>query len=277
MGTSLASWLAARGAHLQAVAGRGLPSGDPAPGAVELAARLGGRAVRLDELATAGDGLLLIAIPDGALPAVAGGLAAREQAAVALHTAGAVPAAALAVLAGSTAIGSLHPLKAFPHPLPEVAEAAGVVFGIDGDPAAQALATTLAGAWGSQVVVIPPERRLLYHFAATFAAGGVVTLLAAACELAGRLGLPAAVADGYLDLARGALRNVEAASPQAAITGPVARGDARAVTLALDELARAAPDLLPTALAVGLETVRQVQRNSSSNSAYQAVKGALER
>lgn len=277
VGASLASWLVARGARLRSVAGRGLPSSDPASGAAELAARLGGRAVQIDELSTAGDGLLLIAVPDGALPGVAEGLAARRQAAVALHTAGAVPAAALSALAGSTAIGSLHPLKAFPRPLPEVAEAAGVVFGIDGDPAAQALASRIADAWEAKVVVIPPQRRLLYHFAATFAAGGVVTLLAAACELAGRLGLPAAVAEGYLELARGALGNVEPASPQAAITGPVARGDAAALAAALDQLGREAPELLPTALAIGRETLRQVQRNSSSNSAYQAVKGALER
>jgi predicted short-subunit dehydrogenase-like oxidoreductase (DUF2520 family) len=250
---------------------------------VALATRLAGRAARLDDLSTAGDGLLVLAVPDAALASVVERLAAREQAAVALHTAGASPAAALAELAGSaarprsTAIGSFHPLKAFPRPLHEVAEAAGVVFGVDGDPAAQALARQIAAAWEAKVVVIPPERRLLYHFAATFAAGGVVTLLAAACELADRLGLPSAVAEGYLELARGALRHVDPASPRSAITGPVARGDATTVALALDELSRAAPDLLPTALAIGRETLRQVQRNSSSNSAYQAVKGALER
>ena len=86
------------------------------------------------------------------------------------------------------------------------------------------------------------------------------------------------MADGYLELARGALDNVETgASRQAAITGPVARGDAATVGRRLRERRRAAPDLAPAALAVARETLRQVQRNPSSNSAYEELNEALQR
>ncbi len=257
VGTSLASWLVARGARQAIVAGK---------------------TARLGELSTAGDGLLLIAVPDGELPAVAAALAARRQAPVALHTAGALPAAVLSPLAAlGTAIGSLHPLKAFPRALPEVDEAAGVVFGIDGDPPAQVLARRITDAWAARAVPVPPESRALYHFAATLAAGGVVTVLSLACELAGRLELPEPVAEGYLALARGALGSTEARAPQASITGPLARGDAAAVESGFAALTRAAPDLVPAALALAHATLGQVRRNPRAPATYQEVGQTLER
>src|SRR5882672_1027417 len=83
VGRSLAAWAQARGARCVAAAGR-----NEAPG-----------------LATAGQGLLLLAVPDAALAAVAAGLAARPQAAVALHTAGSLDAEVLAPLrSGGTAV-----------------------------------------------------------------------------------------------------------------------------------------------------------------------------
>src|SRR5687768_17323321 len=90
------------------------------------------------DLASGGQDLLLIAVSDPALPEVAAILAQRPQAAVALHTSGCLDASVLAPLreAGS-AVGSLHPLKAFPRPLPAPAEARGVFFAVDGDPPAR--------------------------------------------------------------------------------------------------------------------------------------------
>ena len=74
---------------------------------------------------------------------------------------------------------------------------------MDGDPEARDLAFRLAAAWGAEAAEVPAAARPLYHFAATLAAGGVVTLLAAAEEIAERLGLPEAVTRGYLELCTG--------------------------------------------------------------------------
>jgi predicted short-subunit dehydrogenase-like oxidoreductase (DUF2520 family) len=243
VGRSLAAWMQAAGAELVRMAGRG-------------------------GLSTAGEDLLLVAVPDGELEGAAAALAARPQARVALHTAGALDAAALAALAaGGTAVGSLHPLKAFPTVLPAVEEARGVCFAVDGDPEAAALAGRLAAAWGGTAVEVPAAARPLYHLAATLAAGGVVTLLAAAVELAAALGLPPAVARGYFALARGALARAEAAevaregdSPggaAAAITGPVARGDLEQVGRALAALAVVDPGKVPLVIALARETLHQ--------------------
>jgi predicted short-subunit dehydrogenase-like oxidoreductase (DUF2520 family) len=220
-----------------------------------------GRAA-LPELETAGQDLLLVAVKDGAVADVAAVLARRPQARVVLHASGSLDAAVLAPLRPASAVGSLHPLKAFPRPLPDPAEARGVFFALDGDPEALKLAGRIAAAWGGVSAEVPPETRPLYHFAATLAAGGVTTLLAAAAEIAGRLGLPEAVARGYVELARGAVaaagRTLEEGRPlPTAITGPAARGDRETLARHLEALGRVAPEKLPLAMFLALETLRQ--------------------
>lgn len=240
VGTSLGAWLEAAGARRVAAAGR----------------------ADLPDLSSAGQDLLLIAVPDPALPEAAAVLARRPQARVALHTSGSLDASVLGPLrATGVAVGSLHPLKAFPRPLPEPGEARGVFFAVDGDPEARALAHRLAGAWGGVSAEVPPESRALYHFAATLAAGGVVTLLALAEDLAHRLGLPEAAVRGYLELCRGAVAQaIDTGNPAAVLTGPAARGDRATVAGQLDALGRLAPDKLPLVLHLARETLLQKER-----------------
>lgn len=238
VGSSLAAWAEAAGARRIAVAGRGA------------------------DLSSAGQDLLLIAVPDGALDEVAASLSTRPQAAVVLHTSGSRTAQALAPLAAQgSAVGSLHPLKAFPTARLDPAEAHGIFFGLDGSPAAVALGRRLAAAWGAECGEIPPEARLLYHFAATLAAGGVTTLLSAAADLAGRLGLPPGVVSGYLELARGAIDAArDAPDPARAITGPAARGDRETLLGQLAGLADIAPEMAPWVRGLAAETLRQRDR-----------------
>lgn len=264
VGGSLAAWAVARGARLEAVAGR-----REGP-AAELAARLGGRAVPLAGLESAGLDLLLLALPDGALAEAAEILARRPQAPVALHTSGALGASVLAPLeSAGAALGSFHPLKAFPRPLPDPAAAAGTFFALDGAPRARELGFRLAAAFGGVAGVVPEEARDLYHLAASAAAGGVATLVASAGDLARELGLPPAVARGYLELARGALAELARAAGEVgegepphlerAITGPLARGDFDTFLRELGTLAGAGPPVagrVPLLARLALETVR---------------------
>jgi predicted short-subunit dehydrogenase-like oxidoreductase (DUF2520 family) len=258
VGSSLARWALAAGAELVAVAGR-RPRQAAWPG--------GPACGDLQDLQTAGQDLLLVAVRDENLAAAAGTLARHLQARVVLHTSGSLDASALAPLrAAGSAAGSLHPLKAFPQPLPDPAEARGVFFAVDGDAAARELAERLAGAWGGVAAEVPAAARPLYHFAATLAAGGVVTLLAAAAEIAGRLGLPQEVARGYLELARGAVgaarESLDAGRPLgSAITGPAARGDGATLERHLEALRRLAPEKLDLAIALAQETLRQTGKD----------------
>lgn len=259
VGSSLARWIMAAGAELVSVAGR-RPRETAWPG--------GPPCVALADLTTAGEDLLLIAVGDAALPAVAATLADRPQAAAALHTSGSLDASVLAPLraAGST-VGSLHPLKAFPIPFPDPEEGRGVFFAVDGDPPARDLAFRLAASWGGVPGDVPAAARPLYHFAATLAAGGAVTLLAVAGEIAGRLGLPEAVVRGYLELCHGAVAaataTLDAGRPLAeAITGPVARGDDATVARYTEALRQFDPERLALAETLAGETLRLVGRSS---------------
>jgi predicted short-subunit dehydrogenase-like oxidoreductase (DUF2520 family) len=259
VGRSLAAWAEARGARC-----------------VEMAGRSG-----LSTLTTAGQDLLLLAVPDGVLAGAAAELAGRPQAAVALHTSGSLGAGVLAPLrAAGTAVGSLHPLKAFPHPLPDPEQARGVFFAVDGDPAAQELAFRLARAWDAEPGEVPPEARTLYHFAATLAAGGVVTLLSVGEEIAGRLGLPDAVVRGYLELCRGAVSAAAAAHQSgeplaAALTGPAARGDRATIERQLEALAGVAPEKVPLVLELARESLRQRERAGELTAEQRELMAAL--
>lgn len=277
VGASLAAWLSAAGGRLVAVAGRHRHGR-----ASEVAERLGGEAVELAQLTGRGENLLLVTVSDPALDAVAAELARGPAAPVALHTAGSRGADALSPLeGGGTAVGTLHPLKAFPRVLPDPEEGRGVVFAVDGAAAAQSLARRLAEAWGGEAVEVPAAARRLYHFAAALAAGGVVTLVAAAAHMARELGLPAAVGRGYLELARGALAAVEGADGRGdvagAITGPVARGDGAVVAAGLDELEATDPASLPATLAVSLETLRQLALKGPLSPAQEELAALLRR
>lgn len=259
VGGSLVRWAAGSGATVRRIGARSLR-----PSVRALAAELSAEPIELAALESAGDDLLLVAVADPALEEVAATLAGRRQAPVVLHTSGSRSAAVLAPLKDrGSAIGSLHPLKAFPHPLPDLASAAGVTFAVDGDPLARALAGRLASAWGAVALEVPAEARDLYHLGATLAAGGVTTLLATAISIAGGAGLPERVAEGYLELARGALA---AAGEElgagrriaGAITGPAARGDAATVRRHLTALRRERPELVPLVARLIRETLARL-------------------
>lgn len=254
VGASLTAWLVAQGARLIAVAGG---SGGP-----ELARRYDALWCPPAELKTAGQNLLLVAVPDPALAGVASTLSRSPQALVVLHTSGGTDAEALAPLRGTeTSVGSIHPLKAFPQPQESIVAASGVFFAVDGDPEALEMARRMAAAWQGQCFELSGDRRISYHLAARLAAGGVATLLSAAEEIAERLHLPPEAMSGYLALAHGALDQIEAAelAPRA-ITGPVARGDTGILERQMQALRDLLPALSPAVEALDEETRRQLQR-----------------
>jgi predicted short-subunit dehydrogenase-like oxidoreductase (DUF2520 family) len=269
VGRSLASWATQAGGKLVSMASRD-PQGALVPD-------LGVRRIPIQEIQSQGQDLLILAVPDSALAEVAAVLTGRPQAGVVLHTSGSSPVTVLAPLrARGSAIGSLHPLRAFPQPSSDLSHAAGIFFALDGDPEAVELGRRIASAWAASAAVVPASARLLYHFAATLAAGGVATLLAAAHELAQTIDLPKAAVDGYLQLARSALAaGAGAPHPVAAITGPLARGDGELVLAELQALRAQAPQLVPLALALSGETLRQLARGERITAAHRRLAASL--
>ena len=257
VGQSLAAWIVARGGRLSQLAGR------PGSASVQAFARRSGvPGVETRQLATRGEELLLIAVPDGELDGIASLLAQRPQAAVALHVSGVTGASVLEPLrAAGSAIGGFHPLRAFPAPEAGVEQASGLFFALDGDPPAIELGRRLATAFGATAAEIPAGQRPIYHLVATLMAGAMTTVAAVAMEIADRSRLPAEVRPGFARLATDALAKALAlADPAAGITGPAARGDQRTFLFELGELARIAPEAVPVVVALARESLRQRSR-----------------
>ena len=157
------------------------------------------------------------------------------------HTSGATPLSALAH-AGVPAFG-LHPLQSFAHPGVSFTGAGAAVAG--STPEALAFATGLAERLGMRPFEIDDEGRAAYHAAASVASNFLVTLQAAAEAIAVGAGLDRDDARAMLmPLVRQTVENIAELGPEAALTGPVARGDEATVEAQRAAVERVAPELL---------------------------------
>lgn len=224
--------LSPAGFPVAAVAGRSLPA------ARRLARGLpGARAVTDPATAVRAGGLVLLAVPDAAIADLAGQLGACSgiswRGRVVLHHAGSLGLEPLDPLRRRGAsVGLLHPLQCLGRP--EIAAAAlrGSRARIEGTPKARLLAIRLARALG--LVPLPLRRglsaadRSAYHAAAALLSNDVVALLDLGADLLVSIGLRRAEAMAALaPLAHGTLAQVEESGLEAALTGPVARGDVK--------------------------------------------------
>jgi predicted short-subunit dehydrogenase-like oxidoreductase (DUF2520 family) len=145
--------------------------------------------------------------------------------------------------AGGAAFG-LHPLQTIAGPDADLRGCGCAVAGAT--PAALDLARRLAADLGMHPVAIADDDRAAYHAAASIASNFLLTLEAAAESVAGGAGIAPADARRLLGpLVRTTVENWLALGPEAALTGPVARGDERTVAAQRAAVAAAAPELLP--------------------------------
>ncbi|MFQ5719520.1 MAG: DUF2520 domain-containing protein, partial [Acidobacteriota bacterium] len=181
--------------------------------------------------------VVLLAVPDGALAAVASRLAAavpcRDR--VFLHLSGAHGRSMLEPLAARGArTGVCHPLAVLPATSPAADLLAGAGFAVDGDTRAVAMARRLVRDLGGHPFTVRPHARPAYHLAASLVANDTLALVDLATALLRRAGLPADVARASLaHLLAGTAAALEHASVEQALTGPVARGDAETLRLHL--------------------------------------------
>ena len=183
-----------------------------------------------DEVARACS-LLLLAVPDDALAGLVAGLAetgALRPGQLVAHTSG---AHGLAVLDPAARLGALplalHPVLPFAGTDVDLARLAGACFGVTAPEVLLPVGEVLVLEMGGEPVRVEDALRPLWHAALAHGANHLVTLVASAADLLRAAGAPdpAAVLGPLLGAALdGALR-----SGDAALTGPVARGDAGTV------------------------------------------------
>ncbi|MBK4734512.1 Rossmann-like and DUF2520 domain-containing protein [Noviherbaspirillum pedocola] len=216
--------------------------------AEEAAAFIGaGRPVSAIEKLAKAD-LFLLATPDGALPSTCAALAAHGAFgpdSVVFHCSGALTSSALdaaRVVGAQTA--SIHPIRSFAQPEQVLQNFAGTWCGIEGDEVALAVIAPLFERLGAKLVSIRPEAKTLYHAAAVFASNYLVTLGDAA--LAAYAGAGIAREDALqliAPLMQNTLANLLAHGPEAALSGPVARGDMETVARHAAALGQSDPQL----------------------------------
>lgn len=181
----------------------------------------------------AGAATVLVTVPDRAIGEVARHLASRHsfgRDVVVLHTSGLLTAGALEALRPSgAALGSLHPLMTFRDPAGDPALLVGAPAIVEGDAMAVARARELAARLGmTPVVEVAAAAKPRYHAAAVFASNYLVVLAGIAERLAGSVGV-APVRGLFIPLMERTLHELREGSPAAALTGPVARGDAATI------------------------------------------------
>lgn len=205
----------------------------------------------------------LLCVPDGQIPAACERVAAHVPPLRFVgHTSGASGPKELAAAteAGAEAF-SLHPLQTVPDRGSSLADAPAAISG--STPAALAVAGSLAEALGMRPFEVPEEARAAYHAAASIASNFLVALEESAAELLSRAGIE----DGHALLTPLVLRTAAnwAEHGEAALTGPIARGDEETVRRHLRALAEAAPELEPLYEALA-ERTRALASNQQADS-----------
>ena len=213
--------------------------------------------------------LVLLTVPDEAIGSVCGELAAAgalAASAVVAHCSGALGSDVLAEARDKCgcAVGSMHPLQTFPTAAAAVQRFAGTTCFCEGDaPAVEAL-EALATAIGAAPVRIDPGAKPIYHAAAVLACNDVVALLDAALAAGRAAGIdPSAFTRAIGPMVRATVDNVLAMGPAAALTGPIARGDAETVRRHVAALADGKAELLDLYQAAGEWTVGLAQRKGT--------------
>jgi predicted short-subunit dehydrogenase-like oxidoreductase (DUF2520 family) len=205
--------------------------------------------------------LLVLAVPDAELASVVSGLAATRAVragTIVVHTSG---ANGIGVLGPLTEQGCLplaiHPAMTFTGSDEDLDRLADSCFGITAaDDVGYAIGQSLVLEIGGEPFRVREDARTLYHAALAHASNHVVTVVADALEaLRGALwgqellgqqlvdDAPGGLAERVIGpLTRAAVENTLQRG-QAALTGPVARGDADAVAAHLRALAEVEPRL----------------------------------
>ncbi len=129
-----------------------------------------------------------------------------------------------------------------------MAKIAGICFGVTAPDQLRPVAEALVMEMGGEPVFIAEDQRGTYHAALSSAANHLVTLVVQAADLLREAGVadPARMLGPLLDAA---LDNVLALG-DAALTGPVARGDADTIAAHVAAISAAAPQALPAYLAL---------------------------
>jgi len=147
---------------------------------------------------------------------------------------------------------AMHPAMTFTGTELDLDRLAGCVFGMTAGTEEREYAEGLVSDLGGIALWVPESKRTLYHAGLAHGANHLVTLVSQAMELLAASGAedPAATLRPLLSAA---LDNA-LESGDAALTGPIVRGDVQTVQAHLDDIAQNAPATIPSYVAMAKAT-----------------------
>ncbi|GIG70311.1 Rossmann-like and DUF2520 domain-containing protein [Phytomonospora endophytica] len=222
--------------------------------------------------------LLILAVPDDTLPGLVQGLADTGHFApgrIVAHVSG---SHGIGVLEPATAHGALalalHPVMTFTGRGEDLERLSGISFGVTAPEPARVIAEALVVEMGGEPEFIREEHRALYHAGLTHGANHLVTLVNEACDVLRAAGvlMPERM---IAPLLSAALDNTLRLG-DAALTGPVSRGDVGTVAAHLDALVAEAPDSVAAYVALARRTAdRAIDNHRLTPEAAEPLLGVL--
>jgi predicted short-subunit dehydrogenase-like oxidoreductase (DUF2520 family) len=203
--------------------------------------------------------LVLLTVPDDVLAGLVAGLVGTgsiQPGQLLVHTSGRY---GVGVLAPASAVGALplalHPVMTFTGTSLDLGRLSGCPFGVttpDRPETLRPVAEALVLEMGGEPVWVPESARPLYHAALAHGSNHLVTLVAQTLDLLTAAGVaePARLVGPLL---AASLDNVLRAG-DAALTGPVARGDAGTVAEHVHAVGEVSPEILATYRALARAT-----------------------
>ncbi len=197
--------------------------------------------------------LVILAVQDDGIEPLADQLALQPigwTGKLVWHCSGALPSAVLKPLAGRGAWTlSVHPILAFSETSPQDVSFREVYFDVEGDPRGLERTHRLLALMGAHLWPVDAKQKPALHLAAVLLSNHLVTLAHLARQVLQGTGTPDALTwKPFRPLIQQTLNNLDEHPPAQALTGPLARGDLKALSSHLSWLQTHLPELLPVYL-----------------------------
>ena len=272
VGTALGMALSAAGYRVESVAGRG------ADNLERFVERVPTAQIRSVAEAGAGAQLVVLAVPDDALPQVVAAVARDEGVAEGsrwVHVSGGFGTDVLRPvhLAGA-AVAACHPAQTFPDPDTGLAALPGSSWAVTAAEQELGWARVLVTDLRGTPVTVPARSRTLYHAGLTVGSNATATVVTLARDLLFGAGVedPAAFLGPLVTTSAANAAETGAA----ALTGPVRRGDAGTVAAHLEELRATLPEAVDAYVALSRLALGYARRAGLDAAAADAVADSLD-
>ncbi len=204
--------------------------------------------------------IIFITTSDDAIEEVCRSIATRrgfKPGSLVLHTSGASSVDVLVSAKNSGAnVASIHPLQSLPSVQEAVNNMPGSYFCLEGDQLALDKVREMVRVFQGRELTIQMGGKSLYHAGAAVVSNFLVATIGFGLQLHETAGINRQDSlKALLPLIQGTLKNIEQLGIPAALTGPIARGDAHTVEDHLQSIARENPELLGLYSELGRYTV----------------------